>query len=521
MALKCAKCTDLSVERLVYHAEEEFQGGSFPKVAYFKHHDSLVNLETSADKGCALCRLILRGLHETRYDGSWVEPGGSDDSSMYSLAEDLSSSDIKIAINSSHIYSFRSLEEVHMFDTLLVQVGPPEGLGSEHSDPYANGSIPPLELSIQCPRKRLHLGKYLIGRGYIDPDLAAPSNFGISRKWLHDCQNLHEKCLSQALQQLPSRVIDVGPADGSQPPRLMLSLEMKDEYTALSHCWGGKISSVLLNDNIESYQHALPYESFPANFQHAIAITRHLGKRYLWIDSLCIIQDSKRDWEIESKKMYQVYRNSTLTISAMASRSSTHGILTEEPIKAIEEPPICLSTRANGSENEFVHIERMSHDEESLRSLDISAPLSRRGWVLQESVLSPRLLYYGSGQIYWRCPRGYQSANRIPPGNKTPDYPLRTLSLVLYHDILSHPFEHPDVEILFAEYYQMVSEYSHRRLTFDSDKLPAFSGLCQGLQSAIGGDYLAGHWTKDFGFSLLWYSQDSECRHVHPYRAPS
>lgn len=54
----------------------------------------------------------------------------------------------------------------------------------------------------------------------------------------------------------------------------------------------------------------------PPLFQDAIIITRQLGLRYLWIDSLCIIQDSLRDWETEAAKMASIYQNSYVTISA-------------------------------------------------------------------------------------------------------------------------------------------------------------------------------------------------------------
>ncbi len=102
---------------------------------------------------------------------------------------------------------------------------------------------------------------------------------------------------------------------------------LKAEYIALSHCWGGKISPLLTTETLEPFQNRLSYAALPANFRDAIVITRELGIRYLWIDSLCILQDSKQDWQQESKMMAAIYRDSTLTISAMASSGSTQGIL--------------------------------------------------------------------------------------------------------------------------------------------------------------------------------------------------
>lgn len=83
---------------------------------------------------------------------------------------------------------------------------------------------------------------------------------------------------------------------------------MAAQYIAPSHCWGGSISPILTTGTLKQFQEFLPFDDLPANFRDAIIITRKLGIRYLWIDSLCILQnpnpgsedhDSKRDWQKE------------------------------------------------------------------------------------------------------------------------------------------------------------------------------------------------------------------------------
>ena len=154
--------------------------------------------------------------------------------------------------------------------------------------------------------------------------------------------------------------------------------------------------------------------------------------------------------------------------------------------------------------------------------LDLYCPLGSRGWTLQESVLSPRHLYYGTRQIYWKCVNGFQAADGTPEGAKTPSYIYRDISSALYADILKYPSAKlPERESILNDYYDLVKSYCQRKLTYDLDKLPAFSGVAHRLQPVIGGQYVAGIWTSDFRNGLLWYSEMKYCYHAKKYRAPS
>jgi hypothetical protein len=159
----------------------------------------------------------------------------------------------------------------------------------------------------------------------------------------------------------------------------------KAQYVALSHCWGGPITPLLTNETVVPFNDLLPYSNLPANFQDAITITRRLGIQYLWINSLCIIQDSKKDWEEQSKKMAAIYRDSTLTISALASEGSKRGILTpkhESHSTSTEPAPATVSLKpCDTTSPQGLQIERLDTDEETLSTLDYSGPLALRGWV--------------------------------------------------------------------------------------------------------------------------------------------
>lgn len=343
----------------------------------------------------------------------------------------------------------------------------------------------------------------------------------IAKEWLHMCETSHLECLGTDVSELPTRVIDVGIREDWMDLRITQSRKERAAYIALSHCWGGPITPMLTSKTIYNFQDRLPFLELPANFRDAITITRRLGFRYLWIDSLCIIQDSREDWAQESRKMGLVYRNATVTVSAMASKGSEHGII---PRDLQTEPtfPLTASVRVSKASEEAVIVSRQDFNEESLSRLDNRCPLSSRGWCLQESILSPRHLYYGIRQIYWRCPKGYQAADGTSSGLRIPHDTFPHLSAVLYRDIWRFQTDElPTERRLLQDYYSLVESYSHRSLTFSSDKLPAFSGISERLHPLIGGKYLAGIWAKDLAAGLLWQREMSTCKHVQPYRAPS
>lgn len=176
----------------------------------------------------------------------------------------------------------------------------------------------------------MQVGDYYVGSLPVDPYTGSDRNFELARKWLRDCKHCHDHCLSGRKPSLPTRVIYLG--DDHRDVRLEEPKPgSKAEYVALSHCWGGDIDLKLVKENLKEFKKTIRFGDLAANFQDAIEVTRELGIHYLWIDSLCIIQDSTEDWETESKKMTTIYRDCTLTVSAMSSKKSDHGFLTKSP----------------------------------------------------------------------------------------------------------------------------------------------------------------------------------------------
>lgn len=230
---------------------------------------------------------------------------------------------------------------------------------------------------------------------------------------LSKCATLSTTCyIWHGSTQQPARLLDLGHKfsldrlkQSNQNPTTirLVSVETPVRYIALSHCWG-QLSSEQTNqwlttrDNLESRTNiGFPTDILPATFQDAITVTRRLGERYLWIDSLCILQGDKDDWESEAKKMGDVFRGAYCTIAATSSRDSTQGFLKRTDFSSIpwvripeqSRPPVFATTFINRFEEDVLY-----------------GPLNSRAWVFQERALSRRIIHFTDRQTYWECGGG-------------------------------------------------------------------------------------------------------------------
>lgn len=280
------------------------------------------------------------------------------------------------------------------------------------------------------------------------------------------------------------------------------------------------ITPVLSDETIRTFLEDLPVSQLAENFQDTVKITRELGIRYLWIDSLCILQDSVSDWQVESANMAAVYQNAAVTIYATTSPGSKHGIFPRNDSSAGRQKPkkVSIPKDSHGCEKQLVDVQRLEEaDDEDLWKLDVMSPLAIRGWCLQELILSPRRLFCGKKQFYWQCLHGYQAADGLPrsPGVRTTTTEYRETMRQI------HSTRKPSREEVLSEYYTLVSKYSHRMLSHGSDKLLALTGLTSQLHPAVGGEYIAGLWTCDITSGLVWRSMGPSAAHSKGYRAPS
>ena len=345
------------------------------------------------------------------------------------------------------------------------------------------------------------------------------------QQWLFECSYVHAICKAdenERSEYLPTRLIDV-----NAPVRLVegVQLERNVRYMTLSHCWGKLPLYTLRTDSFDEFRRSIPLAKLTKCFQDAIQCTQGLGIRYLWIDSLCILQDSTEDWQHESLDMQSVYSNSWCTIAATAFLDGQQGLFTtRKPAEVFDLPSVVASGWPYGQPKTY-HCVSPSHWK---RNID-DAPLCQRAWVLQERLLSPRVLHFAENQIFWKC-FSMQASETFPRGLPISLFG-ETLDKVNNHQGLGgfnhlKPYENWD---------RVVETYSNRSLTKETDKLVAISGLAR-VNSCIreimakpldaGSRYLAGVWKdKDFLRQLCWSVRSIDITHVslrpRTYLAPS
>jgi hypothetical protein len=172
------------------------------------------------------------------------------------------------------------------------------------------------------------------------------------------------------------------------------------KYATLSHCWGAGSPFKLLKSNYDLCMENIEYFALSKNMRDAIEIARRMGFLYLWIDSLCIIQDSEEDWDTESAKMGDVYAGAVCTIASTGSSSADGGCFHERDCLTLSPCKIGVSS-LESLLPEWIYIRR---DDLSAFTRGVEqSPLNKRGWVVQERLLSPRILHFGEEMIFWEC----------------------------------------------------------------------------------------------------------------------
>jgi len=315
----------------------------------------------------------------------------------------------------------------------------------------------------------------------------------------------------------PTRVIDVGQQDDSISPFLHASGEEVQEWVTLSHCWGKNLPLKTTMHSLPEHQQALPLAKLPKLFHEAISITRKLGFRYLWIDSLCIIQDSHEDWVRESSNMGNIYKHCVFMISADYCRDSQESILEKnctEKIDYVQQG--CFSSKEGFKSVMYTYT---GEDKET----EDSRVLASRAWAHQEAVLSPRTLHWTPLQVSWTC-RTMTRSEQNPLGSqhwpsRDKLYSVPTKTIRLSRERFQRAPEATGYNVLEL-WYHLVKQFSGRKITFEADTFAAISGLAKEVKRLTGHEYKAGLWAEDIHNGLLW-STDGCASPQQNYVAPS
>lgn len=450
-----------------------------------KPERSLSNLGISGDRGCLKCRLLYEacvGLHPTLKQNA---------------------ANIRVELTSYSVWLqlfFYDIEGSETYPCIYL---------------YYNYKMPPPDWIPLFPYR-----KHITCRQQQFPELLLD--------WLGECEKNHASCHKND-RPLPTRVLHVGDDKGKQP-FLVIPKGEKGRYIALSHCWGGDVPLKTKKSNLSEYQKGISMSLLPKNFQHAIIVAKAIGIQYLWIDSLCILQDDVADWELESSKMASFYQNAHAVLIASNSSDSQGGFWNPSwddygQLNGFKE---LQYLNDDGSTSQIIARTDLAHEDyipESYLEYVAPSPLSKRAWTLQEELLGSRCIFFTGKELLWKCYEA-QKCECMQEDNENKLTGRRRKSL--WETAISS-----DSAKRFGAWRSLMAYYSRRQITYESDRLPAISGMAKYMLSNGAGEYLAGMWKEDLCEALTWLAKpvwpqiandnltSTYRRRASPYRAPT
>lgn len=277
-------------------------------------------------------------------------------------------------------------------------------------------------------------------------------------------------------------------------------------------------------ETLESRKADISDDELSPVFRDAIQLCKGVGCDYIWIDSLCIVQDDHADWMRQSQKMAQIYSNAHFNIAATLSPDSTHSLFQERWTFGDGEDdearcPVLTHELEIPSGASLPVYARLSHrkDHGFIQNSNLmgrlgQAPLMGRAWVFQEVLLARRVLHVCASELIWECKTLYtcecgsiDSAFQPKATAPTPKEsnnltigPLRGQEFALICDNLY------SIQATHDFWLKIARQYSSLSLTRPSDRVAALAGLANAIQGVTNGKYLAGIWIDDLARSLLW-----------------
>lgn len=327
---------------------------------------------------------------------------------------------------------------------------------------------------------------------------------------------------------MPTRLLHIGSIEKGQLPRLVQHSSFQEPYVALSHRWGLRGLPVTTSKNIANRVQGIDLPDLSPVMRDAIHIVRGLGFSYIWIDALCIVQDSSDDWLSEASKMSSVFSGAVVTIAVADAEDHSQGIFRKRVAQCTRPFMIPTSTIAqrgwmdiDGNAKYYV-FPKTGLVTAGARTKGM---LDNRGWILQEQLLSKRILYYDKGEIYWDCIT--LSACESSPiavsllDEKDPDEAWaskllrRTLAGSSSSDLLR--------KRLSDAWLEIIKNYSARTLTKSHDRLVALTGILEPLKLILGEIPVAGMWQDQLWRQLTWWVHTTTPAHEmkNVFHAPS
>lgn len=384
----------------------------------------------------------------------------------------------------------------------------------------------------------------------LPPNTGSLETWSVVEEWIQQCSTQHQ-CLAPTDGWYPTRLVERLPGDRFRVVRSdSASFCHGKRYITLSHKWGNGNFLRLCTNNLSDLEKGLPMNRLRKTFQDTLTVAQRLDIPYVWIDSLCIIQsgDNHEDWRRESQTMTEVYSNSFCNISADYG-DEENGLFYQRQNDDFEsddfepfEPPckiqvrwkesledISLGAQISSSEPAMSYIVRRTQWREYLAD----SPLNRRGWVMQERLLAPRVLSFTPRMVSWNCgqtetteiwPRRVFDTRFLKDFIRNLDEPFQTHALsqrgFQFHSQRHWGVRH--VGPLIDWWYRLLHDYTGCELTKESDRLVAIAGVARKLRPIVSDQYVTGLWANSLPWALSWKAYSRQKRQpAAAYHSPS
>jgi hypothetical protein len=363
------------------------------------------------------------------------------------------------------------------------------------------------------------------------PSTGSEMSLATVTNWVKGCTAGHQKCKiveDTSRSGLPTRLVEID--RDSTRFRILNShaLPQSTRYAIISHHWGASTPYLLTTENEKSLRQGLPISVLPKTITDAIKVVLHLNIRYLWVDSLCIIQDGDNgeDWQRESQAMTIAFRNAFVCIAAHNS-TETSGMFFDREPAFYDQHKLNINILGLETMPCWILIDEYMWEE----NVEMSR-LSRRGWVLQQRLLAARTIHFCDREIFWEC-QEKSSCESFPSQLPPPDFFKLGLAYSLSKSGLwekailiggeekwCSPIDHA-----YEVWDDIVKYYSGCQLTHSTDKLVAIAGVARHMKAIIQDQYVVGMWCKQLSAELGWWLNPEREKHVYgdepPFYAPS
>lgn len=336
-------------------------------------------------------------------------------------------------------------------------------------------------------------------------------------KWLRICTEEHTDCRGQGgLEALPPhsifRLVDVGThkddniriVEVSHRRDAAESQEEYNRYITLSYRWTDEVKRTnLTTENKAEFERSIPTSNWPKVYWDAVSMAHQLSVRYLWIDSLCIIQNQKEDWIKQAALMGDIYSGGLLNLAAVGGQSLE---VLRNPLRVA---PCVLTQHAPRPDAPATRW--LCYRPDDIRKAVDRAPLSKRGWCFQERLVSRRSVHFGD-QLFWECTtlrasEAFPLTIDVPLRQEYIDAAISNIKVALKTEIMGS-----QGRSLHRLWGSVLRCYTSTELTKPSDRLIALRGIANIVARQFdlsSGDYLAGLWRPSIAFQLLW-ARESE-----------